>query len=149
MMPTLLVFIGCLAAVPALMTGTEPFGLVDIAAAMVMAGAIWLEGSADNQLRRFRLSNPRPEAILETGLWGRCRHPNYLGEILFWWGLFGFAIAASPGAWAYGTGALAITLLFRFISLKLIDDRMLARRPDYRRRMETLPALLPIGARGK
>jgi len=38
---------------------------------------------------------------------------------------------------------VAITLLFRFVSLKLIDDRMLARRPDYKVRMENVPALLP------
>ena len=148
MMPTLLVFLGCWAVVPALMTGTAPFGALDVAAAALGITAIWLEGTADNQLRAFRLSNPPKEAILETGLWARCRHPNYLGEILFWWALFGFGLAAQPGAWIYGAGALSITLLFRFISLKLIDDRMLARRPDYKRRMETLPALLPLGARG-
>lgn len=148
MMPTLLVFLGCLAMVPALLTGTRPFGALDVAAAGLTGLAIWLEATADAQLRRFRLSQPPPEAILDSGLWARCRHPNYLGEILFWWGLFGFALAAAPGAWIYGAGALSITLLFRFVSLKLIDDRMLARRPDYKRRMETMPALLPLGRRG-
>jgi steroid 5-alpha reductase family enzyme len=148
MMPTLLVFAGCLAIVPALMTGTRPLGPLDAAATLVTGLAIWLEATADAQLRRFRLSGPPAEAILETGLWARCRHPNYLGEILFWWGLFGFALAAAPGSWVWtGAGALAITLLFRFASLKLIDDRMLERRPGYKRRMETVPALLPLGAR--
>ncbi len=150
MMPTLLVFAGCLALYPALATGTRPFGVIDLAAAALTATAIWLEGTADNQLRRFRLSQPPPQAILETGLWGRCRHPNYLGEILFWWGLFGFALAAAPGTWMWtGAGALAITLLFRFISLPLIDNRMLARRPDYKRRMETTPALIPRPGRSQ
>ncbi len=148
LMPTLLVFAGCLAMVPALMTGTRPLGPLDAAATLVTGLAIWLEATADAQLRRFRLSGPPAEAILETGLWARCRHPNYLGEILFWWGLFGFALAAAPGSWVWtGAGALAITLLFRFASLKLIDDRMLERRPGYKRRMETVPALLPLGAR--
>jgi steroid 5-alpha reductase family enzyme len=150
MMPTLLVFAGCLAMVPAVMTGTRPLGPLDAAATAVAGFAIWLEATADKQLRNFRLSEPPAEAILDTGLWSRCRHPNYLGEILFWWGLFGFAIAAAPKTWMWtGAGALAITLLFRFISLKLIDDRMLARRPDYKTRMETLPALLPLGPRGR
>jgi steroid 5-alpha reductase family enzyme len=148
MMPTLLVFAGCLALVPAVMTGTRPLGPLDAAAAGVTGFAIWLEATADAQLRRFRLSGPPPEKILDTGLWARCRHPNYLGEILFWWGLYGFALAAAPQTWMWtGIGALSITLLFRFASLKLIDDRMLARRPEYKARMESVPALLPFGAR--
>jgi steroid 5-alpha reductase family enzyme len=148
MMPTLMVFAGCLALWPALVTGTQPFGVLDGIAAVITGGAIWLEARADKQLRQFRLSKPPPEAILDSGVWAYCRHPNYLGEIGFWWGMFAFALAASPtAAWA-GAGAVAITLLFRFISLKLIDDRMLARRPDYKKRIETLPALIPRLRRG-
>jgi len=143
MMPTLLVFAGCLALWPALVTGSRPFGAVDLLATGVTAGAIWLEAAADQQLRRFRLSEPAPGAILETGVWAWCRHPNYLGEIGFWWGLFLFGLAAQPSAWWKGVGAVAITLLFRFLSLKLIDDHMLARRRAYAARMQRVPALLP------
>ena len=144
MMPTLLVFAGCLALAPVLLEGGRPFGVLDVAATALGVTAIALEATADNQLRRFRQSNPPPEAILDTGLWSLCRHPNYLGEILFWWSLFGFAIAAAPATWWWtGAGALSITVLFRVASLKLIDDRMLARRPDYKRRMETTNALIP------
>ncbi|MDP6980835.1 MAG: DUF1295 domain-containing protein [Myxococcota bacterium] len=143
MMPTLMVFAGCLALWPALVTGTQPFGAVDVVATIVTAGAIWLEATADNQLRRFRLSEPPATAILDTGVWAYVRHPNYLGEIGFWWGLYLFALAADSQAWWTGVGALAITLLFRFVSLKLIDDRMVARRPAYKARIESVPALLP------
>jgi steroid 5-alpha reductase family enzyme len=142
-LPTLLVFAGCVALWPALVTGTQPFGTLDVLAAVVTGGAILLEATADQQLLRFRQAQPPPQAILETGVWAYCRHPNYLGEVGFWWGLYLFALAAEPSAWWAGCGALTITLLFRFISLKLIDDRMLARRPDYKARMETVPALLP------
>ncbi|MCP4025353.1 MAG: DUF1295 domain-containing protein, partial [Sphingomonas sp.] len=140
---TLLVFAGCFALWPALVTGTQPFGVVDVVATIVTAGAIWLESTADNQLRRFRLSEPPATAILDTGVWSYVRHPNYLGEIGFWWGLYLFVLAADPQAWWTGAGALAITLLFRFVSLKLIDDRMVARRPGYKARIESVPALLP------
>jgi steroid 5-alpha reductase family enzyme len=148
MMPTLMVFAGCLALWPSLVTGTQPFGALDVAAAVITAGAILLEGTADQQLRRFRLSQPPAGSILDTGVWSYCRHPNYLGEIGFWWGLYLFALAADPAAWWTGGGAVAITLLFRFVSLKLIDDRMLKSRPDYRARMERVPALLPGLRRG-
>ena len=143
MIPTLLVFAGCFALWPALVTGSQPFGALDVLAVGVTGGAILLEATADQQLRRFRQKNPPPEAILASGVWAYCRHPNYLGEIGFWWGLYLFALAAEPSAWRVGAGAVSITLLFRFISLKLIDDRMLARRPDYKARVEALPALIP------
>jgi steroid 5-alpha reductase family enzyme len=148
MMPTFMVFAGCLALWPALVTGDQPFGVLDVAATLVTGGAIFLEATADQQLRRFRLSQPPAQAVLETGVWSYCRHPNYLGEIGFWWGLYLFALAAEPAAWWAGGGAVAITLLFRFVSLKLIDDRMLSRRPDYKVRMEMVPALLPRFRRG-
>ncbi len=143
MMPTLLVFAGCLALYPALASGGRPFGLLDVLAAVVTAGAIGLEGTADNQLRRFRLAKPAPEEILSTGVWARCRHPNYLGEILFWWGLYLFALAADPGYWWTGVGAVSITLLFRFVSLPMIEGRMQERRPGYAQRVETTPVLVP------
>jgi len=144
MIPTLCVFAGCLPLWPALSQGVAPLGWLDVLAAGVTGGAIWLEATADQQLRVFRLSHPAPGAILTTGVWAHCRHPNYLGEILFWWGLFGFGLAAGgQAAWWTGAGAVAITLLFTLVSLRLIDSRMQQRRPDYKHRMETLPALIP------
>jgi steroid 5-alpha reductase family enzyme len=143
MLPTLLVFAGCLALWPALVVGTQPLSVLDGVAAVVTGGAIWLEARADKQLLVFRRGNPPAEAILDTGVWAYCRHPNYLGEIGFWWGLYLFSLAAAPALWWTGAGAVAITLLFRFISLRLIDTRMLARRPAYAERMRTVPALLP------
>ena len=45
---------------------------------------------ADDQLRRFRAEGHGPQAILETGVWAWSRHPNYFGEMGFWWGLWLF-----------------------------------------------------------
>jgi len=144
MLPTLWVFAGCLALWPALAAGERPFGILDVLATAVTAGAILLEGTADNQLRKFRLGSPPRAAILETGLWARSRHPNYLGEILFWWGLWLFGLAADPSAWWWTlAGPVSITLLFRFISLPMIERRMLARRPHYQERVQTTPLLIP------
>lgn len=143
MLPTLLVFAGCLALWPALVVGTQPFGVVDLVATAITGGAIWLEARADKELLHFRRSQPPPDAILATGVWSYCRHPNYLGEIGFWWGLYVFSLAAAPSLWWTGVGAVAITLLFRFASLRLIDDRMLERRPQYKERVASVPALLP------
>jgi steroid 5-alpha reductase family enzyme len=143
LMPTVLVFLGCLTLLPSLVTGTAPLGVLDAIAFVVTVGAIALETIADEQLRAFRASGPAPGAILQTGLWSVSRHPNYLGELSLWWGLFVFALAADRGAWWAGGGALAITLLFVFVSVPLLDKRSLERRPEYAEHMKRLPALFP------
>lgn len=140
--PTLLVYLGCVALYPALVTGGRPLGGLDAAALLVTGGAIVLETLADEQLRRFR-RHKKPGEILQSGLWSLCRHPNYLGEVLFWWGLYLFALAAEPGAWWSGAGAVMITALFVFVSIPMIDRRSLQRRPGYAEHMKQLPALVP------
>ncbi len=142
-MPTALVFGGCLPLFPALATGSAPLGPLDALGLVVTAGAILIETIADEQLLAFRKRAHPKETIMAEGLWSRCRHPNYLGELSFWWGIFLFGLAADPGSWAFGAGALAITLLFVFISVPLLDARSLARRPGYAAHVARVPALFP------
>jgi steroid 5-alpha reductase family enzyme len=142
--PTLMVFLSCLALYPAL-TSDAPLGVLDGVAVLVTAVAIAIEATADQQLRRFVIEHPRKEggAILRTGLWSRSRHPNYFGEMLFWWGLFAFALAAAPSWWWTIVGALAMTAMFRFISLPLIERRMEARRPGWAAYAKSTPLVIP------
>ncbi len=141
--PTVLVYLGCLPLFDAMLAGGDvPFGALDLLGAVVLLSGIVIEATADQQLRRFRLSRPPREKILETGLWRYARHPNYFGEMLVWWGaaFFGLAVGFS---WYTFAGAAAITLLFVFISTPMIDERMLARRPAYGERMKRVSALIP------
>lgn len=143
LMPTLLVFAGCLSMVQAL-SGDAPLGWLDLVAAVVTFGAIGLEAAADNQLRAFVATRPPPTAILRTGVWAWSRHPNYLGELGFWWGLFLFALAAAPTQWLPAVGPIAMTALFVGISLPLIETRMRARRPNWPRHAAEVPLLVPL-----
>jgi steroid 5-alpha reductase family enzyme len=141
LMPTVMVYLGCLALYPAL-TSPRPLGPLDAVAAVVTLGAVAIELVADEQLRAFRKERREGE-ILARGLWAFSRHPNYFGEVSFWWGLFLFALAADPGAWWAGSGAAAITALFVFASIPLLDRRSVARRPAYAEHMKRVSALVP------
>ena len=141
-MPTLWVYLGALSLIPAL-ASPAPLGLLDLVSLVVTVGAIALEAIADEQLRRFRRDDASAGTILARGVWRWSRHPNYLGEILFWWGLFAFALAADPGGWWRLVGPLGITTLFVAISIPLLDRRSVARRPRYREHMARMPALVP------
>ena len=142
LMPTIWVFLGLLPVFPAL-TRPGPCMLLDLAALLLTVAAVAIEATADRQLRVFLRTRRDPEAVLGSGLWARCRHPNYFGEILFWWGLYLFGVAAEPSwAWA-GIGPLSITLLFALVSVPWMDRRMLHRHPAWAETMKALPAVLP------
>lgn len=140
--PTLQVFLACLPLYAALAIGSTPLGPLDAVAALITAGAIALEATADEQLRRFRLTATEGQ-ICERGLWAWMRHPNYLGEILFWWGLWLFGVAAAPGWYWSAVGQLAITVMFLWVSIPMLERRNVARRPGYAEVMKRVPALLP------
>ncbi len=140
--PTALVFLALLGVWPALSGPGRPLGWLDAAGVAVTLAAVLLETVSDLQLRRF-MSAPRARgATLDTGVWAWMRHPNYLGEMGVWWGLWLLGMAARPTAWTV-VGPLALTLLFLFASIPMKDRRMLENHPEYAERMRRVPALLP------
>jgi steroid 5-alpha reductase family enzyme len=150
MMPTLLVYLGCLALYPALVVHTRPFGVLDVAAILISSAAIWIEARADQELWQFRTTTQQPGAIIQTGLWKYSRHPNYLGEMAFWWGLYLFALAAAPRQYGWTVlGPISITCLFLCVSIPMIERRMLERRPEYTDQIETTSKLIPWPPRDK
>jgi len=50
-------------------------------------GAV-IEAVADQQKYNFKATERGKTRWCDTGLYAKCRHPNYLGEILFWVGTF-------------------------------------------------------------
>jgi steroid 5-alpha reductase family enzyme len=146
LLPSAWVFLGLLAVWPALASDGPP-GALDAVALAVTTGGIAIEAVADRQLQRFLRARRDPSSVLETGLWRLSRHPNYFGEITFWWGLWLFGLAADPvRAWTV-VGPLSITVLFALVSIPWMDRRMLSRHPAWAGRMST-SALVPWPRRG-
>lgn len=151
LMPTIFVFLGCLPlwySIP----GAKPFGLLDIIAALFTIMAILIEWIADEQLHRFRRMNLE-NSFIRTGIWSYSRHPNYLGEICFWIGLFLFVISSNSlssftGYWTV-IGLVSMIILFKFISIPLMERRNLGRKTGYAGYMDQVPALLPHFRPGK
>ena len=63
--------------------------------AIVMVCGITLESAADLQKNRAKKVNPR--RFVDTGLFRLVRCPNYLGEMIFWTGVFISGIGAVRG----------------------------------------------------
>ena len=124
LLPTVMVFLGCLPLYGVWKAGPTPLNLLDLAGGIVLAGSILLAFIADEELRRFRKNPANKGLSIHTGLWRYCRHPNYLGEIFTWWGLLLFALAAGVQFWWTGIGSVMITLLFLLISIPMMRKRI-------------------------
>jgi steroid 5-alpha reductase family enzyme len=141
--PTIIVFLGCTSLYLGL-TGNQPaFGPIQMTAMTVTIGAIIIEATADAQMKRFVDLKPPPGSINKSGLWNYSRHPNYFGEILFWWGIWLFIPGFGIGRWLALAGPLIVTALFVFISIPLMEKRNLARRPGYAEQVRKVSVLIP------
>jgi steroid 5-alpha reductase family enzyme len=143
LMPTLVVYVGLLSAWPAVAAGTRPLNWLDAVATVVTAAAIAVEALADRQLHRFVADPANRERIADVGLWRWSRHPNYVGEIGLWFGLWLFGLASAPSWWWTAVGPLAMLALFVFVSVPMMDRRSLERRPGYAQHMRRVAPLLP------
>lgn len=140
--PTLIVFLACLPIYAAVCIGDAPLNWLDFVAFIVTAGAILIEMAADLQLHAF-ISNKQPGQHLDTGLWKYSRHPNYFGQFGFWFGLMLFGLAAHPEGWMWIiAGSVAMFAMFVFISIPLMDERSLERRPEYADYMKKTSAFI-------
>jgi len=139
--PTLLVFIAAL-PLRAIFTSENPITYIDAIGASIMGLGILLEGMADNQMHRFK-SSENNKGIISEGIWRFTRHPNYLGEILFWWGLYILAIDAGISSY-FIIGPILISLLFIFISIPMMERRLSKKHSEYNEYKRNTSMLLPL-----
>lgn len=142
LVPTVIVFSACVPVYFACTTHSQ-MGLIDGLAIAVTAGAIVIETAADRQMRTAVARAETGGTTFREGLWAYSRHPNYFGEMVFWWGIYLFALGADLRFWWTIIGPLGVTILFVAVSLPLIETRMTKRRSDYRQVREEVSILIP------
>ena len=143
LIPTLQVFLGMVPVYVALSRPGRPVGWLDAVAVVVGLGAVTLELVADTQLHRFARTR-QPGQSMDTGVWAWSRHPNYFGEVSFWFALAIFGLATSPSDWWWiFVGAVAMLGLFEGISIPMMEQRSLERRPTYQDVVDRVPRLVP------
>ncbi|WP_243056621.1 DUF1295 domain-containing protein [Nocardioides sp. SR21] len=143
LVPTLQVFLGMVPVYVAVTQVGRDVSWIDWLAVVVGLAAVALELGADTQMHRF-VRTRQPGQVMDQGLWAWSRHPNYLGEITFWFALGLFGLAASPSDWWWlFVGAVAMVLLFLFVSIPMMEKRSLERRPSYQDVVDRIPVLLP------
>jgi len=124
---------------------SSPLGVLDVAGlALGLFGASY-EAVADAQMARFRAEPANRGRVMDRGLWGLSRHPNYFGEACTWWGVWLVAVggAGLAAAWCVVSPLLITTLLLKVSGVALLEKDIGDRRPGYRDYIERTPAFLP------
>lgn len=128
MMPTLLVFV---ASIPLMYVININLNALSLIGSLIILGGTILELFSDHYMHKFLKSNQHNE-VINIGLWKYSRHPNYLGEILIWVGVYLILLLSAYEYWYLFVGSLLIILLFNFISIPLAEKRQLSKRSTYK-----------------
>lgn len=140
LVPTLVVY-GCVLPVVYIILLKPMLNALSVVSLSISFLAVILQGTADIQMHRFRKSGVG--GFIRVGLWKHSRHPNYLGEILMWWGIALCSLFALPKMWYLIFGAVANTILFLVVSIPMADGRQ-SRKEGYEEYKRETRTLLPV-----
>lgn len=128
LVPTIIVLLCVNPAATAIHDGytLTPLSIVFLAVSFF---AVILQGTADIQMHLFHKNGG--QGFIRTGVWKKGRHPNYLAEILMWWGIALAVICSRPAEFGVLLeGATLNTFLFLIVSIPLAEEHQ-ARKPGY------------------
>ena len=146
MFPTLIVFAGMLPVYYFIQAYANTEG--ELMMPVVVLGflltivAALIELIADEQMRSFK-KRALPGQFIDEGLWHYSRHPNYFGEILFWFGLWVMLMGIAPQYWWTGAGWLAMATMFVFASIPMMKEKNLKSKPGYAQYVAKVSMLIP------
>ena len=127
--PTIVVYLGLTGALFSIQqSGFSPFSAIGGA---VMIFAVILELVADRAIHGFLKEHKGEGKTCRVSVWRYSRHPNYLGEMSFWSGIYIYFAALCPEIWYKGLGFLTIIVLFLFVSIPMMEKHNMSRRIDY------------------
>ena len=140
--PTCVVYGGMVSALLAIRQ--EHFTFLSAAGAAVMLLAVNLEYVSDKAIHDFLRDHGEERRTCDVSVWKYSRHPNYLGEMLFWTGLYLYFLPLCPDRWYAGLGFLSIILLFCLVSIPMMERHNMERRADYSAYRAKTPVLIPF-----
>lgn len=96
----------------------DGLAVTDIIGAVILVIAIAGEGLADQQMNAFRADKSNHGKVMDKGLWGLSRHPNYVFE---WFGWVAYPVMAIDlsGHWPWGWAALIAPIVMYLILTRL------------------------------
>lgn len=129
-------------------TARKGFDVFAVVGFLIWVVGFTIEVVADAQKSRFSANPDNKGKFIQTGLWSRSRHPNYLGEIMLW---IGVAVIAAPvfqdWQWIALISPVFVTfLLTRVSGVPLLEqkaDKKWGGQKDYESYKKKTPVLIP------
>lgn len=118
-----------------------PLGLTDALALLAFFIGLFFEAVGDWQLARFKADPANKGKVMDRGLWRYTRHPNYFGDFMVWWGLWGLAARVAP--WTIVAPIVMSTLLLKVSGVALLEKTIVERRPEYAEYIRRTSAFFP------
>ena len=121
----------------------NPWSWLDILGISLAASGVCIEAVSDAQLARFKSKPESKGRVMDQGLWGWSRHPNYFGNATLWAGLGCLGLAAGGPWWVLTGPAVMLFLLLRVSGVALLESTITERRPEYVDYIERVPGFFP------
>lgn len=121
--------------------------IVPVVGFAVSVFGLILESVADNQ--KSAQKKVRPDMVATEGLYKIVRCPNYLGEIIFWTGVFisGITSYSTIGQWITAILAYVCIVFIMFNGAQRLEKRQMARYGDneeYNTYANKTPIIIPL-----
>ena len=127
--PTIVVYGGLTSGLFAIQQ--PDFNPLTIIGMVIMVGAVILAFLADSAIHKFLREHKGEHKTCNISVWKYSRHPNYLGEMSFWVGLYIYFVVLCPQIWYAGLGFLSIIAIFLCFSIPAMEKHNMERRVDY------------------
>ena len=122
------------------------FAIVGI---IIFGVGLYIEATADLQKWHFSQDVKNKGKWIESGIWSKSRHPNYLGEMMVWGGLYVFAftsLSSTERLVALLSPVYIIVLLLFVSGIPLLEksaDKKWGSQKTYQDYKKRVPKLLP------
>jgi len=142
MFPTLVVYLAMLPMIKLVEAYINGYSYIGIAL-MLLGVTIQFLSDYDVHLYHKKHVEDRRQ-IIQTGLWKYSRHPNYFGEILFWYGVFFAMLPIAFDCLYFVIGAVINNLMFVFISIPMSEKRLKSYKYNYEMYQKNTRMLIPF-----
>ena len=144
MVPTIIVYV---ASIPPILFVIDDlnFEYIQIIGYIIIFISVIIELKADIDIHEFKKIRTDRNQIINIGLWKYSRHPNYFGEICFWYGVaMVYIFCDFTKNWYYIIGAILNNALFLGISIPLAEKNLRTYKEGFDEYKKKTSMLIPI-----
>ena len=127
-------------------TNPSSLSIIDYIGNSILSIGLLTESIADLQMYIFKKkhsSSTSKESVCESGLWKYSRHPNYLGEIVLWFGIGIVGYSSEYGYLSLLSPLLLTFLMIKISGVSMLEYELINTKPKYHEYISKTPSLFP------